>query len=237
MKNEHQSQRTKTKTKTTIVEASAAAIVSASEVFLVHLICAAGLAISFWVASNLHSITLISHPSQTLRHIWVIQCPIVILLYSRYRQSSRQCSYMRAVGHGILGLVAGALVTAFGAIALGAPIGVKSLSKTINWSMMMSLFTVVPAASVFGSSWTDWQRIFAYTKPVGPIDYMICLPAHGAVLGAWFGAWPMPLDWERPWQEWPICVSYGAIAGYLVAAVASFLFVLVRGTLQHTKRD
>lgn len=29
---------------------------------------------------------------------------------------------------------------------------------------------------------------------------MICLPAHGAVIGAWFGAWPMPLDWERPWQ-------------------------------------
>lgn len=29
---------------------------------------------------------------------------------------------------------------------------------------------------------------------------MISLPAHGAVIGAWFGAWPMPLDWERPWQ-------------------------------------
>lgn len=29
---------------------------------------------------------------------------------------------------------------------------------------------------------------------------MISLPAHGAVIGAWFGAWPMPLDWESPWQ-------------------------------------
>ena len=29
---------------------------------------------------------------------------------------------------------------------------------------------------------------------------MICLPAYAAVIGAWFGAWPMPLDWERPWQ-------------------------------------
>lgn len=33
-----------------------------------------------------------------------------------------------------------------------------------------------------------------------PIDFIICLPAHGAIIGAWFGAWPMPLDWERPWQ-------------------------------------
>ncbi|KAH7547536.1 hypothetical protein FEM48_Zijuj01G0320200 [Ziziphus jujuba var. spinosa] len=93
-----------------------------------------------------------------------------------------------------------ALVNAFGAIALGAPVGIKYLPKTINWSLMMSLFTVVPATSVFGSSWADWQRIFAHTKPIEPIDYMICIPAHGAIIGAWFGAWPMPLDWERPWQ-------------------------------------
>ncbi|XP_065620880.1 uncharacterized protein LOC112004324 [Quercus suber] len=102
---------------------------------------------------------------------------------------------------------------------------------------MMSLFTIVPAATVFGSSWKDWQRIFAHTKPMGSVDIIICLPAHGAVIGAWFGAWPMPLDWERPWQEWPICVSYGAMAGYLVAMVASFGCVAVRARLQHVKRE
>jgi hypothetical protein len=26
------------------------------------------------------------------------------------------------------------------------------------------------------------------------------MPSHGAVIGAWLGAWPMPLDWGRPWQ-------------------------------------
>ncbi|PHT62594.1 hypothetical protein T459_33565 [Capsicum annuum] len=31
-------------------------------------------------------------------------------------------------------------------------------------------------------------------------DYMICLPTHGVVSGVWFGAWPMALDWESPWQ-------------------------------------
>ncbi|CAL5361665.1 unnamed protein product [Camellia sinensis] len=62
------------------------------------------------------------------------------------------------------------------------------------------VYRVVPAVSVFGLSWTNWQRIFAHTKPTGSVDYMVCLPAHGAVIGAWFGAWPMPLDWERPWQ-------------------------------------
>jgi hypothetical protein len=32
------------------------------------------------------------------------------------------------------------------------------------------------------------------------VDYMISATSHGAVIGAWLGAWPMPLDWERPWQ-------------------------------------
>lgn len=63
-------------------------------------------------------------------------------------------------------LFVGAVINALGAIALGAPVGIHHLPKTINWSLMMSLFTFVPAASVFGSSWTDWQRIFGYTKYV-----------------------------------------------------------------------
>ncbi|KAF3450997.1 hypothetical protein FNV43_RR07086 [Rhamnella rubrinervis] len=226
----HKTQQTTKKAATAPASASASASKSAAEAFLIHLISAIGLAVSFWAARNVYSINLISHPSPTLRLIWVVQCPIVILLYSRYRQNRQHCSYWKAVGRGMLGLPVGALVIAFGAIAFGAPIGIKYLPRTINWSLMMSLFTVVPTAAVFGSSWTDWQRIFAYTKPVEIVDYMISLPAHGAIIGAWFGAWPMPLDWERPWQEWPICVSYGAIAGYLVAMVASFGFILVRGS-------
>ncbi|GFP93847.1 phosphatidylinositol-glycan biosynthesis class f protein [Phtheirospermum japonicum] len=97
----------------------------------------------------------------------------------------------------------------------------------------MSVFTFVPAASVYGSSWTDWHRVFAHTKPVGSTDFIICLPAHGAVIGSWFGAWPMPLDWERPWQEWPVCVTYGAILGYLVGMVVSSGFIIVFNNRRH----
>lgn len=49
-------------------------------------------------------------------------------------------------------------------------------------------------------------------RPKGSIEYLICLPAHGAVIGGWFGAWPMPLDWERPWQVislfWSIVLEF-----------------------------
>ncbi|KAF2323038.1 hypothetical protein GH714_032931 [Hevea brasiliensis] len=167
----------------------------------------------------------------------IVESPIVTLLYSWFRLNPEQCSYLKAVGRGILALPVGALVTALGAIVLGAPVGIDYLPKTINWSLLMSSCMFVPAASVFGSSWSHWQRIFAYTKPNESLEYMICIPAHGAVLGAWLGAWPMPLDWERPWQEWPVCVTFGAMTGYLLAMVVSLGFVLVHGGRQHRKRD
>lgn len=34
----------------------------------------------------------------------------------------------------------------------------------------------------------------------GRLDYMLSFPAYGAIVGGWFGAFPMPLDWERAWQ-------------------------------------
>ncbi|XP_071711786.1 PIGF/3-ketodihydrosphingosine reductase fusion protein-like isoform X2 [Rutidosis leptorrhynchoides] len=210
---------------------------SPSKVFVSHLSSGIALASSFWLAVNVFSINLIDHPSETLRLISLIEIPVVILVYSIYRKDKYQSSYLKAVARGLLGVPVGAAANALGAIALGAPVGTQYFQRTLNWSLMMSAFTVVPAACVYGSSWVDWHRIFAHTTPIESIDYMICLPAHGAIIGAWFGAWPMPLDWERAWQEWPISVTYGAIIGYLVGLLASFSSVLFHHSRQHVKGD
>ncbi|PHT65892.1 hypothetical protein T459_30317, partial [Capsicum annuum] len=166
----------------------------------------------------------------------VFLTPVLILLYSYLRHDRNQCSYVKAVGRGLLALPAGAVVIALGATILGAPVGFEYVILPLR-SLLMSLLTFVPAACVFGPSWSDWHRIFARTKENESTDYMISLPAHGAVIGAWFGAWPMPLDWESPWQEWPICVTYGTIAGYLVGLVASSGCIFFRNHQQHLKEE
>uniref|UniRef100_A0A9I9EF04 Uncharacterized protein n=1 Tax=Cucumis melo TaxID=3656 RepID=A0A9I9EF04_CUCME len=66
--------------------------ISIPEAFFLHLISALGLALAFWIAHYIFSTDLISDPSRTLFFILVVQSPIVILLYSRYRTDRHQCS-------------------------------------------------------------------------------------------------------------------------------------------------
>ncbi|KAL0704285.1 hypothetical protein Bca4012_070710 [Brassica carinata] len=154
---------------------------------------------------------------------YVIAYPVIIKLkQDGFQYASLNVTSLRL----FFVLLIGAFMNALGAIALGAPIGAQYLPKTIHWSLLMSVFTFVPATVVFGASLTDWHRVFASMKPSGNIEHMILVPAYGAIIGGWFGAWPMPLDWERPWQEWPICVCYGAIGGYIVGQIVSLCLML-----------
>lgn len=36
----------------------------------------------------------------------------------------------------------------------------------------------------------------------------------GAVVGAWLGAVPIPLDWDRAWQAWPVTIVTGGYIGW-----------------------
>jgi phosphatidylinositol glycan class F len=41
----------------------------------------------------------------------------------------------------------------------------------------------------------------------------------GACVGAWVGAIPIPLDWDREWQKWPVTIIAGLYAGAVVGKV------------------
>ncbi|XP_063858306.1 phosphatidylinositol-glycan biosynthesis class F protein-like [Scylla paramamosain] len=49
--------------------------------------------------------------------------------------------------------------------------------------------------------------------------------SFAVLVATWAGAFPIPLDWDRPWQVWPLTCSIGAILGELGASVY-FLSVL-----------
>ena len=66
---------------------------------------------------------------------------------------------------------------------------------------------------------TARRRIFIELKPEDDEELGSVVPALGAVLGSWLGAWPMPLDWGMEWQAWPVGCTVMAVGGYIVGAV------------------
>ena len=44
-----------------------------------------------------------------------------------------------------------------------------------------------------------------------------------AVIGVWLGAIVIPLDWDRPWQAWPIPCAVGTLVGYVFGLLLAAL--------------
>lgn len=116
-------------------------------------------------------------------------------------------------------------------ILFGAPLLSHHLQTGLLASVVAILTAFVPAF-VFGypslaSDATallnrlNWIRLFAELSPRNPVERVVVYPAVGAVVGAWVGAFPIPLDWDRPWQAWPLTPLYGSLAGYIIASLAA----------------
>ncbi|KAF8237625.1 PIG-F-domain-containing protein [Tricholoma matsutake] len=64
-----------------------------------------------------------------------------------------------------------------------------------------------------------WVRLFAECSIRTPIERAMVYPAIGTVVGCWLGVIPIALDWDRPWQAWPLTPAFGAILGYILASM------------------
>lgn len=94
----------------------------------------------------------------------------------------------------------------------------ENFERTLFFSILISLLCIMPS--------------FIYCKhndPVALIDtlffkqdfkdkveYFLVNLAYSAIIGSWFGALVIPLDWDRWWQEWPISCCFGALIGFVL---------------------
>lgn len=72
------------------------------------------------------------------------------------------------------------------------------------------------------------------------MEAVVLLGSFGAVLGAWVGAFSIPLDWDRPWQPFPISSTYGALYGHTLGQTIALLFLVlayVAGRLRSSVRS
>ncbi|KAF2965670.1 hypothetical protein GQX73_g7876 [Xylaria multiplex] len=109
-------------------------------------------------------------------------------------------------------------------VLFGAPF-LTYLPHTFLCSLHLSLLGLYPLFYTRGVSSKDWIEILSARAPFDEGFGGLV----GAGIGAWLGAVPIPLDWDREWQKWPVTILCGIYAGYTVGK-------LVGGTLAFGKR-
>jgi len=116
------------------------------------------------------------------------------------------------------GVWGGSIFFFFVAIALGAPMFAK-FYETMVFSLMMATFVVLPVFLVFGLDFNALWKIYITGKTTIKIEDFIRYTGLGSLVGAWIGVAAIPLDWNQPWQEWPVSVFAGGWVGYLVGVI------------------
>jgi len=129
-----------------------------------------------------------------LTPLWHLQVGVVILFFSW-----ALCAYVT--------------------VCFGAPL-LSSWYETGTFCLLIILLTAYPTLLILGPSTTSLLSVYT-KKPSSPLHSTLFLYWIFTGVGAWLGATPIPLDWDRPWQVWPISCCLGAVAGHVVGSVVA----------------
>ncbi|OTA70319.1 hypothetical protein K449DRAFT_8834 [Hypoxylon sp. EC38] len=106
-------------------------------------------------------------------------------------------------------------------VLFGAPF-LTHVSHTFLCSAHLAILALFPLFYARGVSSKDWLEILSARAPFDEAFGGLV----GACLGAWCGAVPIPLDWDREWQKWPVTILCGIYAGYLTGKLLGGTVVL-----------
>lgn len=128
--------------------------------------------------------------------------------------------------------ISGAIVTVLSivlfhviAVLYGAPL-TESFSETFHLATLLAATTVMPCLTIIGADAAALVRVFAHNKPELGLECCVWITTSSSIVGAWFGAFPIPLDWDRPWQAWPVSCIIGTLLGYGMGLLIASGYIL-----------
>lgn len=108
----------------------------------------------------------------------------------------------------------------FSAVIFGAPV-LSQYYETFFFSLLMTILTSLPCLLHLDLEHvpTLFLSIFEGTCLHPYYFWNIRL----TILGSWLGAVVIPLDWNRPYQKWPVSCCIGAMGGCYLANIFALL--------------
>ncbi|KAJ5769769.1 uncharacterized protein N7511_001820 [Penicillium nucicola] len=117
-------------------------------------------------------------------------------------------------------------------VLFGAPLTTHN-SETVLCAAHMAVLSATSLIYVHGTDRGAWNEVWGIARPADAVWG----GALGSGLGAWFGAIPIPLDWDRPWQAFPITILVGAYIGYAFGSLLSRTPLLYGKRVQFTAEE
>jgi phosphatidylinositol glycan class F len=119
------------------------------------------------------------------------------------------------------------------AVLLGAHL-FRSAELTARFAVLLSLMTLAPASVILKSDSSKWC-LCILGRPRSKLEMLLVFSVLGAIVGSWLGAFVIPLDWERPWQVWPISCVVGAVIGHLIGCAVGIVLAIKLYSNDRTK--
>jgi hypothetical protein len=146
------------------------------------------------------------------------------------KETSRKSSSRKAeAGSGLMLSVSAAVISLLMSVPLfaviilfGAPL-YDFVWQTYLLSVHLSLIIFFPVLVSFRLDLAKFLAVFEAGS--GDQFYQqlyenqLILAAIGALVGAWFGVLPIPLDWDREWQQWPLTLLVGGYVGTFLGSI------------------
>ncbi|KAM5252183.1 phosphatidylinositol-glycan biosynthesis class F protein isoform 3-T3 [Hipposideros larvatus] len=83
-------------------------------------------------------------------------------------------------------------------VLYGAPL-IELVLETFLFAVILSTFTTVPCLCLLGPNIKAWLRVFSRNGLTSIWENSLQITTISSFVGTWLGAFPIPLDWERPW--------------------------------------
>ena len=160
-----------------------------------------------------------------LRKFWIKLCRLVSVLTPLWQ-----------IARGGAILVSCWLFLLYITICFGAPLRTE-LVETGSFCLLLTLLTVYPVVLVLGPSTSAVSRVWVASSDSAHLESCLHTVGLATLLGAWLGAVPIPLDWDRDWQVWPISCCLGAVSGHVTGNLVTVARLWPRMASVQASRD
>ncbi|XP_023341525.1 uncharacterized protein LOC111711407 [Eurytemora carolleeae] len=129
---------------------------------------------------------------------------------------------------GVLVLILSWAFLTYVTVCFGAPVSTH-WQETGSFAALLVLLSTYPILLTKGTSFESLKQVLLQEEvprlsfssfPLQrspPLDTCLYYNTLFSLVGAWLGAFPIPLDWDRDWQVWPISCCLGAVIGSILS--------------------